>query len=144
MPGHWDVADDVLRVMLQIYVESLSSGDSSGMRLFKNDFEPQPGTNIGDFVEADFPGYVPQMVSATDWGAPVVVAHIATSANETPCIFEASSSGFSSQKIYGYYIVNVDDEYQWSESFAAPVEVTPDFILKVTARLKQATYPNPL
>jgi hypothetical protein len=92
------------------------------IHLYKTNVTPTTSSVVGDFTEADFPGYAAQDVIT--WGAASVAGHVATitAASNT---FTRSTTG-AAQNIYGYYVTNAAGTVlYWAElDPAAPRIVT--------------------
>lgn len=146
MARHWDFDDNWLATVLWTWkiAEQNAGSEYLTLRLFQNDFEPQPGLLLTDLVEASYPGYTRQSVQWAEWQIPVVVDHVASIETLNFHSFTAGASGFSSQTIYGYYITHVNGVYRWAESFEEPQVMRPAGELKVKPRISLATYPNPI
>ena len=133
----------MLDQILSRYRAWLLTEDDWVMKLFKNDFTPTPGTVVGDYTEATYPGYLPGTIVNADWLPVAVAAHVASITNSTKTEFFANNAGFVSQVIYGYWVEDDSGTYQYGERFALPKTIEPGDELDVTAVLKLATYPNP-
>lgn len=143
MGAAWDIADDELVAQLNAIRADWATLDPWNMHLFQNPFEPGPGTEITDYVEADFPGYAPSEVDPAAFSSVTIAAHVAMTSQPDPNEFTADATTFTPQPIYGYYITNADDELVWGESFEESKTVAPEDILRVTARYRHRNYAAP-
>lgn len=144
MAAHWDISDAMLQRMLQAYMDFLAAdGQWRTIHLYQNAYTPIPGSDETDYIECDFPGYAPMDQLDLDWGSVTVALHVASSTSTTPLEFVADSTGFSTQAVYGYYMIHKDGSYLGGERFADMRTMHPDDILKVTPILRHATFPNP-
>lgn len=91
------------------------------LRLYQNDYTPEPDSASGNFTEATFPGYTSENLTG-DWGAPVESADGKWYIEAPPITFSWSGVG-SSNVIYGWYI---DDgtEVVLAERLATPINMT--------------------
>lgn len=131
MANAWDVTDGQLSRELTAIIASEATDDMWSMYLFKNDYTPVPGSDIGDYVPADFDGFLPAPVDPERWNAVSVVDHVAISIHMDDCEFQADPSGFVSQDIYGYYVLNGADEYVWGERFQTMQTILPNGLLTI-------------
>jgi len=142
--AHWDIADSTLQEKLQAYIDKLvADGLDWSCHLFQNDYTPIPGSDISNYTECTFPGYSSAVIPVADWGTVTVSAHVASSTLSSELEFTADSSGFSSQSVYGYYVLDSADVYKYGERFSDTRTIHPDDVLKVTPIQREATYPNP-
>lgn len=140
MSAAWDCGDFYLATMLEKFL-GFEFGNLWTLHLFKNDYTPHPGTVDTDFVEADYPGYAYIVFDASDFGAITVTAHVAQSTLSAAQVFTGDTGSWSPQTIYGYWILNNDDNYYVSERFNTPIDMIPDGQISITPRLKHATFP---
>ena len=121
-----------LEILLNINV-----ADDLDLKLFKNNYTPVAGSHLGNFDEADFTGYAPYEIDATDWaitpGAPTDAEH--------PQVTFTSTVGAQNQDVYGYYVVErnpgSNGVVRWAERFGNgpyniqnlgdQIKVTPHF-----------------
>lgn len=81
--------------------------------LYVNDFMITPGTVIGDFVEADFPGYSP--VNIYGWSPAIIQSGNAITWSD-PIQFMCASTT-TLQQIYGYYVTRgTPSRYLWGQA----------------------------
>lgn len=146
MANHWDLSDLQLSLMLVNWISWMEDGGAPPLKmwLFQNDIKPQPGVLLADFVEATFTGYVRKDIEYGSWEDELVVDHIASMIYSVFLDYTAGASGFSSQTIYGYAMVQNSTQLMWSESFAEPIVVVPEYSFKVKPRMRLKTEPNPL
>lgn len=115
------MADDGIRDKLE---RARAAWNTTALRLhlFKSNTTPTTSTVIGDFTEADFPGYA--AVDIITWAAATVAAHVATIAAALRT-FTRSTTG-AVQNIYGYYVTNnANTILWWSERDPnAPIPLT--------------------
>jgi hypothetical protein len=136
----WDIADDTLAAFLDAW-RSVHASEVFVMYLYQNDYSPHPGTVLGDFIVADFPGALPQDVLIGDFESATVTDHIATSQLNHAVTFSAAPLGSFSQTIYGYFVVDPANNYAWSERFEIPRTILAGGEIAVTARLRQGVCP---
>lgn len=142
MSNTWNISDDQLREQLTAVKTGLWAGTSFFIRLFKNDFTPAPGTELSDFVEADFYGYSEGEIDNNDWGSVTVTDHIAKIIHLAEQGWQYSAGGGTSpQTIYGYYVVTTSDEYVWCERFDTAKLMVVGAVLKLTPEFRYRTYP---
>ncbi len=113
------------------------------MHLFTNDYNPVPGSVIGDYVECSFPGYSAQPIVNADWGTVAMAAHVASMTNATWCEFVADASGFTSELARGYYVTDSLGDYLWGERFEVEKTIVPEDTLKVKAVMRHGVTPPP-
>jgi len=120
-------------------LDKLIGASALTYHLYVGDVPPVilPGTVIGDFTEASYPGYAAQL--SAGWGAAVDVAGraTATAANLT---FTRGAGAGAAQNIYGYYVTDVGGNLVYAERGTAPpyvfavtgdnLVVTPKFTFK--------------
>lgn len=146
MANHWDLGDEGLRRILVFWREygNVNGEPPIRFKLFKNDYQPQRGSDIPDYEEATFPGYEAQVADWSGWGEVTVDDHVASLPYTVFLEYQAADTGFTSQTIYGYWAVDTDGNYLWGESFASPQVVQPSALLKLKPVLKLQTLPNPI
>lgn len=141
MSAAWDISDFYLGLMLTSIQNVTWIGKTFGIHLYKNDYTPVPGSDESDYDQCDFPGYGRVSYSMDDMGSVSVVDHVAISTGSTTAIFTADSSGFTSQDVYGYYVIDEDDNYVWGERFASMRVVHPNDVIQLTPEFRERTYP---
>ncbi len=141
MANAWDVTDAQLQRELTAILADEAGDSDWNVHLYGNDYTPVPGSVIGDYTEADFPGYLPAPLITADWGAVSVTDHVAISIHDTPSVFEADPSGFLDFAVFGYYVTNGDDEYVYGERFATTQIVLPSGILSVACERRHGVTP---
>jgi len=67
------VCNPELHTILTEIVARWSAATPAVLRLFRNDYEPTPGSVAGDFVEANFDGYNPVLLTG-ELSAPALAA----------------------------------------------------------------------
>lgn len=137
----WDIADDVLAELVDAW-RSVHSAETYTMYLYKNDYSPHPGTVLGDFEVADFPGALPQNFLIGDFLSATVTDHIASLELNHPVNFDAAPLGSFSQVIYGYFVVNPANDYAWAERFEIPRTILAGGQIAVTPRFRQGVCPQ--
>jgi hypothetical protein len=113
------VASDAL---IEARVTTLQTLLNSGhtLRLFANDFTPDPASVLGDFTESSFTGYAPESLSGL-FGSPVKITDGEWQIQTDPIPF--SCSGGSPQVVYGAYVDDGADVI-FSARFDAPITMT--------------------
>lgn len=90
--------------LLDVLNWTVSEWISTGaeLRIFLNDFEPNPDTALIEFIEATYGGYA-RVDLAAEWNAPykVVDGLYQVDTNE----FTYEYTGIPAQNVYGWYIV---------------------------------------
>lgn len=137
----WDISDSVLVALLDAWVNANAS-QTYTMYLYQNDYAPIPGTVLGDFVVASFPGALPQTFPVGDFEAASATDHIATTLLNHPVTFTAELLGYFSQTLYGYFVVDQDLNYAWAERFEVPRTILAGGEIQVTPRLRQGVCPQ--
>ena len=112
---------------LEILGDMVKTGGAMGyikIHLFQNNITPVPTNVVGDFIEADFPGYVAS--DSITWNTPYLDAGLNANVVGQMLEFELSSASVT-QTIYGYYAVGkqgsdtVGITLIYSERFGQPV-----------------------
>lgn len=87
------------------------------VHLYTTDTPLELDTVIGDFVEANYPGYAAQL--ATGWTEPEIANRRANTMAD-PLIF-ARTNGDPQQECWGYYVTRgITGPLLWAERFADP------------------------
>jgi len=141
MPAGWDIADGQLQEILGRYRSGYLNGENLDIHLYKNDYTPVPGSDVGDYTEADFTGYLSQVITGGTWGSVTVADHIAVTVNADTFNFTYTAGGGSPQTIYGYYITGDGGDYFWGERFSEPRVMNPADELNITPELRVRVYP---
>lgn len=98
-------------------------GDDLEVRLYQNDYTPVDGSVLGSFTQADFEGYAGQ--NAESWTGAVMASGRARSTADQ--ITWTKGTGGTGNSIYGYYVVDADENLLWAERDpSAPVNMTSD------------------
>ena len=95
------------------------------VRLFKNNFTPDPASVLADFTEANFTGYAAIQVNAK-FGTPYKVIDGEYQTDSSPFAFTCTSG--SSQTTYGWYLTfydGVNTTVRKSGVFASPLVFVP-------------------
>jgi|BioPla2DNA2_1021312.scaffolds.fasta_scaffold108388_1 hypothetical protein len=101
--------------LLEILVNK-ESASNVVLKLFKNDYTPVDGSQIGDFTESTTTGYVKKTLTGGSWS---VVDGLASYAQQT---FTYTAGGTH----YGYYITNAtEDTVLWAERFTDAPHTIP-------------------
>lgn len=140
MPAAWDCGDNYLGRMLASLISQWGF-QSITVCLFKNDVIPVPGITLDDFEEADFPGYSIQMFLVMLLGDVTITDHIASTNSEVELPYTGEAGSWSTQNIYGYFALDWEEQYFYSERFSMPFEMRPGGIIKITPRLRHRTAP---
>lgn len=120
------------RKVLEAYINS----DDFFAHLYKNDFTPGHASVAGDFVEADFVGYEPQVL-VNGAVLPAVDAGGRAVATWNPLAWENGGGG--ALTIYGWYVDDSDENIVIAERFAvpfllettgAPINLSPRFTMR--------------
>jgi hypothetical protein len=143
MPNAWDIADSVLQQQLAQWRDFVLTEPDYTLHLFKNDYTPVPGSALGDYVEADFPGYAADTIPNTEWGTVTVAAHVASMTQTEVNSFEANAAGFVSQTVYGYYVTGAGGAFLWGERFENTKTIEPEDTLNVTPIMRHGVLPVP-
>jgi hypothetical protein len=120
MATGWMVADQVLVQQLQRWLSGFRSGTTWYVQLFQNNYVPQPGDVVGNYVSATFPGYQAVQIDAGQWGPVQSVNHTALSIHPTTCTW-IPTPGEGGQLIYGYFVISSLGAILFAESFDSPV-----------------------
>lgn len=108
--------------------------------LWVNDFVPDFDTVLADLVEATFPGYSRRALTAVNWSAPTITAHLATSQNGATAQSWTVGGG-SDVTVFGHAYVDTIAGVlrlvqRWDDADIAPVspggtiELQPRFTLR--------------
>lgn len=143
MANAWDVTDGYLARQLLSIINAEVEDANWSLHLYQNDYTPIPGSDETDYVECDFPGYTALDLLWLNWGTVTVLDHVARSVYVEFLEFEAASSGFTSQPVYGYYVLDGDAVYIWGERFADTRTMYPSSTLKVKPERRQGVLPPP-
>jgi len=98
---------------------------NSYVRLFRNNFTPDPSSVLGDFTECNFTGYAAQQVNSK-FGTPYKVIDGKYQTDSSAFTFTCSSG--LSQDAYGWYLTFYDGAtttVRKSGVFASPITFAP-------------------
>ena len=131
----WDLTDDTLLAQLQAYLDTIAADPDWHVNLYANDYEPAPGSTIGDYTPASFAGYLEADFSPGDFSvAAITGSHVAeTTVPAVAFTRLVSASGLTT--VYGYYVTDNTNTYRWGERFADPIEIEPGGSVSVSVRL---------
>ena len=141
MPAGWDIVDSVLQAQLGDWLAARAGDADYQMCLYSNGYTPIPGSDITDYTECTFPGYVRQPFTMATFPFPTMTSHVAISQYPSALTFAAASSGFSTEDVQGYFVLDSLGVYQWGESFATVRKMHPSEDIDVTPILRHATIP---
>jgi len=89
------------------------------MHLYKNNYTPVIGSDVPDFLQADFSGYT--FVSLTGW-TPAAFDTIARAISHANQAQFTHNGGGVANSIYGYYVLDPGINLMWAERFTtAPI-----------------------
>lgn len=134
----WMLSDAFLARELELVIQ-FYYGQTWTLKLFKNDFNPLPGTTVDDLEECDFPGYEPASFPSDDMPLGAITDHVVYSLLPYALNFTADASGFSEQIAYGYWIMDFDDNLLLAERFATPITVHPTDTFSVQPKISNKT-----
>lgn len=121
-----------IKNVLNIVRTTLNTNLSS-LRLFTNNFTPDPTSTFFDFVEASFPGYAFQPLNAR-FGVPLGIG-TGYYQSQTP-LFRFNCTGASAQVVYGWYITSFADVL-YSSAFLNPVSLFNGQIVAIQIVLQE-------
>ena len=113
-------SNKALQLMIDYLRGTLLNTANTYLRLFKNNFTPDPSNILSDFTEADFTGYAAVQVNSK-FGSPYKV--IDGEYQTDSSAFSYACSGGSSQTLYGWYLTWFDGSTTWvlkSGKFGTP------------------------
>ena len=125
MSDAWSITDDELHDALQAWVDLRNDSTIWHVHTFQNDYTPVPGDDISAYTESTYIGYSAQNLVMDSWSITGTTADVVTADSGYDVTFTASSSGFSSQPVYGYYVTDNLGNYKWGERFADTRTVRP-------------------
>lgn len=120
--------DDGLKAVMNGLLNNI--GGSAVLRLFQNNFLPQPASLISDFVECTFAGYASKLLTSV-WGALT---------NPAPGIWQTDSGVLTftctggSQVVYGWYIQKGSHFLEAAQLLDNPVSMTAGVQLQLELR----------
>jgi len=94
------------------------------IKLYVNDYTPTYDTVLTDLVELDSNVYTPVNITSTDWGSPVVETDRIYVQLNNDITFTFSSVPASNNTVYGYFIVNSNNELLMVERLSSPFTIT--------------------
>lgn len=126
------IPNEAEKQILDLVAQGIN-GNSSLMKLFKNDFTPNNSTVLGDFTEADFSGYASV---SQEFGAAYTSGLYAEIAATTDAVFTHNGGG-TPNTIYGFYLVDVtDNKLLCADRLASPITLSAlDEYLQISMRL---------
>lgn len=101
------------------------------LRLFTNNFQPTPGTNVAQFSEASFAGYARKNLASV-FNAPVKVQDGAYSITSDPFSFLPAAS--SPTMVQGWYIQDINN-WLFAAQFLTPEAVIDSVPIAFTIQL---------
>lgn len=114
-------AKSILRTLLGLITGVDGTFEEVVIRLFKNNFTPNPDQVLGDLEEADFTGYAAS--SAVTWGTVFTNSDGFAEVIGSTKQFTATGSAVTNV-VYGYYATNAaGDTLYWAERFSTPREM---------------------
>lgn len=103
------------------FIEQGAIRANAVIRLFRNNIVPTPATQRGDFVEADYPGYVVKLPATAIIG-PRKIVDGGYQFGFGP--YAWASTAPTDQIVYGWYITGGSRPLWYSGVFANPVPMT--------------------
>ncbi len=89
------------------------------LQLYKNPLVPTPASLIGDFIPANFAGYIPQNLAGQ---FPFPSKQLDGFYSSTTIQFLFQNTGFPDAVVYGFY-VTAGANWYWAGSFANPITI---------------------
>lgn len=107
-----------LELLNKMLKAELAADEDYILKLFTNNFTIDANTVTGDFVEANFTGYVQKVLYRGNWSDPD------TNGSGKAFVEYAEQSwnvGVSGNTVYGYYVLGANSNIcLWAEKFASP------------------------
>lgn len=119
-------------------LEQILSGTLT-LRLYSNDVSPAAGSSTATFTEVAGGGYADIDLDPGDWTVTVADPSTAEQPQQT---FTFTGTTNSPGTIYGYFVVNADDELMWAERFdpsVLPFSPINGSTVKITPRITGAS-----
>lgn len=110
-------------------VLGISVADSDVViKLYKNDYTPNNGTTVSNFVEPNDSYYEAITVNNSVWE---ITAGDISPATPTSAINQDEESPIDFifneyEKVYGYFVTNSNGDLLWAERFDAPIDLGQD------------------
>lgn len=101
------VGNSELSYLADLLWSRYNNDPAATLRLFTNDYEPNPGSQQDDFVEASFPGYS-SILLQNKFSVPVKIEEGKYEIS-TPLLAFASPTGGSSIEVFGSYLTRNGD-----------------------------------
>jgi len=139
MPAGYVFDDTVLSRILTEFRDWLLAEDPWTLHLFTNDRTPADGDDEADYTEAAFTGYAPLTLTMSNFGSVSVTDHVASSTYAPAPQFDYTSGAGSAVTIYGYYLLDADDNFKVAERVTTEKIINPGDGIKVTPRVRQKT-----
>lgn len=139
MAAGYVFADPLLQMMWDAWWNVLIVEADWSLHLFDVDRTPADGDDETDYNEASFPGYVPIALDNSLWQNPTLAGHIVETVYDPPPQFNYTAGGSSPVTIYGYFLLDNADVFQFAERVAVPKTIDQGEGLKVTPRLRIKT-----
>lgn len=126
----------VLIVLAMAFLRSLVTGiattlpgappiDGCKVKLYTNDFAPDPSTLLADFTEATFTGYGEATIAT--WGDTINTGP-ARAGSTAQATFTAGAIVAPGQTVYGYYVTDAAETVVlFSERFTDPVQFVAQY-----------------
>lgn len=89
--------------------------------LYRNDYSPSHGSTAGNFLPANFSGYV-GLRDLSGWNPPTWDGRWATI--KGPMVEWAHDGGPMQCEVFGYYVLTNAGQFAWAERIEPPVWVT--------------------
>lgn len=104
-----------IRLLELLLSEDPANIGNLSLRLFGNDYTPDPSSVTGDFVEPEWIGYYRQTLERASWGVPTIDAGRAVVEYDGPPLSWTNNSG-GTVTVYGYTVVDpVTEITLWCE-----------------------------
>jgi hypothetical protein len=139
LPDTVFIPDDGITKALQNLIASGQIWDGCWIRLFTNNITPSDASVVGDFTEATWSGYGSIQLTAANWAAVSVSAHVATAAYTVTIAFTRTVTG-SAASNYGWYVTDAGKTKVFAAArfLSAPLTVTAAGDAVVLSNLKSS------
>ena len=127
--------DTVLDMLAGLKAYWVANRPNLRVGLFQNNYDPVPGSVLGDFTAATFSGYSVVNLNPSTFGTP---AYASGEGSMLSSAISTFTNAGTSQTIYGYYVWDNDtSKYLFGESFGSPVVMTTGYTISVQPKVKE-------
>ena len=134
-------ADGELSKQAQAYRDNFLNVESYTIGLYVNDYSPQIGDKLANYVECTTPGYARQVLPLGNWDLLAPVLHVVVLLQHTPRRFVPSGTA-TPVTVYGYFAIDHLGAFAWAEAFTVAELFQPGYFIDVMAKYRFANCPQ--